>query len=93
MPEVKPGMDPCTGAMGVEVCCGPGSYASLFIITSSSTSFIFIVLRVCPNEAEDGMGRELGAEADALAFKGLIARFVQGSEVGPSSGAGLESWA
>lgn len=85
------------GAMGVEVCSGPGSYASLFFKTTSTTSPCFsAVLKACPDEAGDGMGRELGAEAAVLPIEGLIIGVLQVSGLGlslePSSVAGIASW-
>lgn len=81
---VKPGMDPCMGAMGVEVCSGPGSYPSSFFNNLFPTSPCFsVLLKVCPDEAGDGMGRELGAEADVLPMEALTVRFVRGSGLGP----------
>lgn len=88
-----PAMDPGIGAMGVEVCSGPGSYASGLFNTLSSLCFS-VVLNVCPDETEDGMGRELGTEAAVVPTEGLIIRFVRGSGLGPSlepsSGVDLE---
>lgn len=97
MTGVKPGRIPGMGAMGVEVCSGPGSYASLFFKTTSTISPCFsAALKACPDEAGDGMRRELGAEAAVLPLEGLIIGVLQVSGLGPSlkpySAAGIASW-
>lgn len=83
---MKPGMDPSMGAMGVEVWSGPGSNAS--------SPCFSVDFNVCPEEAGDGMGRELGAVAAVVPTDVLM---VRGSGLGPClepfSSAGLEPWA
>lgn len=73
---MKLGIDPGMGAMGVEVCCGPGSYDSFFNTLFSRSPCFSVVLKICPDEAGDGRGRELGAEAAVLPIEGLIIRFI-----------------
>ena len=85
-------MDPGIGAMGVEVCSGPGSYASPFFDTLSSTSPCFsVVLNICPDKTGEGMGRELGAEAAVVPTE--VLRFVRGSGLGPCLVPSSEPWA
>lgn len=68
------------GAMGVEVCSGPGSYAPSAFNTLSPTSTLL----------PDRTGRELGANPVVLAVEVVVMIFVP--LLAASSGLELESW-